>query len=81
MALEAVVRDLQDAAVVMSHLEKRLAETAKEQAIRLVALEEHHLAFQERFAGLEISNAEAQEKLNALIQIVDSWIRAGGRQQ
>jgi exonuclease VII small subunit len=63
--LEAATRELQDAMVVMAHLEKRLAETSKELAQRMVTL--------------EVSNAEAHEKLNALVHIVDSWIKGNAQ--
>lgn len=69
--MEAAIRGLQDAMVVTAHLEKRQSAPLKQHAAELDEL----ASFRRR---TEQNLAEATDKLNALIDLMDRHLREGG---
>jgi hypothetical protein len=71
-ALETARRDLEDAMVVMAHLEKGQSERLKEHA-QFIA--QHEAAIKRH----DLQMAEFDDKLNGLIDIIDRQQRGGAR--
>ena len=59
----AAIKELQDAVIIMAHLEKRQSEMLKEHSERIVRIEEYH-------QRIELNLAEITDKLNGLIGFV-----------
>ena len=73
--MQDAIKSLQETATVMAGIQARQAVALKDSANWL---EQH----EKRLQRLETSSAEANEKLNALISIVDDLVRRdGGRQK
>ena len=66
--MQDAIRELQETAIVMSGIQARQAEVLKGQG---AWLEQH----EKRMQRLETNLAEAGEKLNALISVVDDLVR------
>ena len=58
--MDAAIKELQDAMVVIAHIEKRQSELLKEHSERIVRIEEYH-------QRVEMNLAEITDKLNGLI--------------
>ena len=61
--MEGAIKELQDATVVMAHIEKRQSELLKEHSERIVLIEQYH-------QRTELNLAEITDKLNGLIGFV-----------
>jgi hypothetical protein len=77
--MEAVIRELQDTMTVVANVQARQAAALKDMAEWLAGQDKRQLEHQRWLESHERAMAEFDEKLNALIPIVDSLIR--GKQQ
>ena len=79
MDMEAVIRQLQDTMVVMAEIQRRQAAVLKDQAEWIAGQEMRTKEIERQEARHAQKMAEFDDKLNALIPIVDAMIR--GKQQ
>ncbi len=75
MDFEAEIKKLQDTLVVVTEIQRRQAEVQRIQAEETDAVRERQSASEARFERIETSLAEAGEKINALVAILDGLIK------
>jgi len=71
MDMQAAIKQLQETAIVMAGIQARQAEAIKDHAEWLVQHDQAMLRHEANMARIELGLAEATDKLNALIDIVD----------
>jgi len=71
MDMQAAIKELQETAIVMAGIQARQAAALKDQAEWLNGHEKRMREHEERMQRIELNLAEATDKLNALINIVD----------
>jgi hypothetical protein len=75
MAMEAVIRELQDTMAVMAHVQARQAAALKDQAEWLEGQQARVKEHEQRLERHDRIMAEFDDKMNGLIAIVDGMIR------
>jgi len=71
MDMQAAIKQLQETAIVMAGIQARQAEAIKDHTEWLVQHDQAMLRHEAIMARVELGLAEATDKLNALIDIVD----------
>jgi len=68
--MQAAIQELQDAMVVMAHIEKRQSEILRSHTEQLAEIDRHRLKNEEHRHRIDQNLAEITEKLNGLIGYV-----------
>ena len=77
--MEKAIAQVQDTLTVMANIQARQAEVLKQHSQWLVDNESWMTRMREAQEQHESRMAEIEEKLNALIQIVDGIVKRGGK--
>jgi phosphoribosyl-dephospho-CoA transferase len=73
--LEKAVRDLQDSLIVIAEIERRQSALLREHSERIVSIEGNFARIVKATAEIQEIQKHGDERLNALITIVDGVIR------
>ena len=80
MDMQAAIKELQETAIVMAGIQARQAEALKYHSQWLAEHDKSMADHRKRMEHIETTLAEATDRLNGLIVIVDDLVRHRGKQ-
>jgi len=81
MDMQGAIKQLEETAIVMAGIQARRAEALKEHSLWLQEHDRSMAEHRKRMEHIEATLAEAGDKLNALIAVVDDTIKNRGKNQ